>query len=158
VNKASEIEDNVNVVSLTVVTRLIIMTQAVLPIILERNNGDDSGEIIKIESVLGVYSVPSAAGIPLRRQLGYRSVGSWGAAKSNIGTTLGSIYPSSNRTRNASSSVYLLKANVGGWLSSRILSRVGSGQAIFIRRKWVLQIRDQCFSDVFANGHNSPGD
>lgn len=67
VDKASGIkEDDMNVMFVTNVTGLISMTQAILPIILKRNNGDGSGKTIKIGSIAGVCSIPSAAGVLLR--------------------------------------------------------------------------------------------
>lgn len=52
--KAPEIqEDDVNVMFATNVTGLINMTQAVLPGMLKRNNGEGAGDIINIGSIAG---------------------------------------------------------------------------------------------------------
>ena len=54
VDKAPEIkEEDVNVMFATNVTALINMTQAVLPGMLKRNNGDGAGDIINIGSIAG---------------------------------------------------------------------------------------------------------
>ncbi|KAK7429403.1 hypothetical protein QQZ08_003995 [Neonectria magnoliae] len=54
VAKAPEIaEDDINVMFATNVTGLINMTQAVLPSMLKRNNGDGAGDIINIGSIAG---------------------------------------------------------------------------------------------------------
>lgn len=52
--KAPEIlEEDINVMFQTNVTGLINMTQAILPAMLERNNGAGSGDIINIGSIAG---------------------------------------------------------------------------------------------------------
>lgn len=54
VDKAPEIkEDDVNVMFATNVTGLINVTQAILPSMLQRNNGDGAGDIINIGSIAG---------------------------------------------------------------------------------------------------------
>ncbi|KAF7558180.1 hypothetical protein G7Z17_g72 [Cylindrodendrum hubeiense] len=54
VAKAPEIgEDDINVMFATNVTGLINMTQAILPSMLERDNGDGAGDIINIGSIAG---------------------------------------------------------------------------------------------------------
>lgn len=54
VAKAPEIaEEDVDVMFATNVTGLINMTQAILPSMLKRNNGDGSGDIINIGSIAG---------------------------------------------------------------------------------------------------------
>jgi len=54
VAKAPEIlEEDINVMFQTNVTGLINMTQAILPAMLERNNGAGSGDIINIGSIAG---------------------------------------------------------------------------------------------------------
>ncbi|KAH9905030.1 hypothetical protein F4778DRAFT_780185 [Xylariomycetidae sp. FL2044] len=54
VAKAPEInEDDMNIMFATNVTGLINMTQAVLPIMLKRNNGEGAGDIINIGSIAG---------------------------------------------------------------------------------------------------------
>lgn len=54
VAKAPDIaEDDLNVMFATNVTGLINMTQAILPIMLKRNNGDGQGDIINIGSIAG---------------------------------------------------------------------------------------------------------
>ncbi|KAH7131063.1 NADP-dependent L-serine/L-allo-threonine dehydrogenase ydfG [Dactylonectria macrodidyma] len=54
VAKAPEIaEDDINVMFATNVTGLINMTQAILPSMLQRNNGDGAGDIINIGSIAG---------------------------------------------------------------------------------------------------------
>lgn len=52
--KAPEIaEDDINVMFATNVTGLINMTQAILPMMIKRNNGEGSGDIINIGSIAG---------------------------------------------------------------------------------------------------------
>jgi 3-hydroxy acid dehydrogenase/malonic semialdehyde reductase len=52
--KAPEIlEEDISIVFATNVTGLINMTQAILPIMLKRNNGDGAGDIINIGSIAG---------------------------------------------------------------------------------------------------------
>ncbi|KAJ3536407.1 hypothetical protein NM208_g5718 [Fusarium decemcellulare] len=54
VAKAPEIlEEDINVMFATNVTGLINMTQAILPIMLKRNNGEGAGDIINIGSIAG---------------------------------------------------------------------------------------------------------
>ncbi|EGU75830.1 oxidoreductase [Fusarium oxysporum f. sp. raphani 54005] len=54
VDKAPEIkEEDINVMFATNVTGLINMTQAILPIMLKRNNGEGAGDIINIGSIAG---------------------------------------------------------------------------------------------------------
>ncbi|KAF4340105.1 oxidoreductase [Fusarium beomiforme] len=54
VDKAPEIkEEDINVMFATNVTGLIHMTQAILPIMLKRNNGEGAGDIINIGSIAG---------------------------------------------------------------------------------------------------------
>lgn len=54
VDKAPEIkEEDMNVMFTTNVTGLINMTQAILPIMLRRNGGEGSGDIINIGSIAG---------------------------------------------------------------------------------------------------------
>ncbi|KAF4436728.1 ketoreductase [Fusarium acutatum] len=54
VDKAPEIkEEDINVMFATNVTGLINMTQAILPMMLKRNNGEGAGDIINIGSIAG---------------------------------------------------------------------------------------------------------
>ncbi|QGI69985.1 hypothetical protein CEK26_002318 [Fusarium fujikuroi] len=54
VDKAPDIkEEDINVMFATNVTGLINMTQAILPIMLKRNNGEGAGDIINIGSIAG---------------------------------------------------------------------------------------------------------
>ncbi|KAI0023665.1 hypothetical protein F4780DRAFT_729006 [Xylariomycetidae sp. FL0641] len=54
VAKAPEIaEEDINVMFATNVTGLINMTQAILPIMLKRNNGEGAGDIVNIGSIAG---------------------------------------------------------------------------------------------------------
>ena len=54
VAKAPEInEEDMNIMFATNVTGLINMTQAILPIMLKRNNGEGAGDIINIGSIAG---------------------------------------------------------------------------------------------------------
>jgi len=54
VAKAPEIaEDDINIMFATNVTGLINMTQAILPMMIKRNNGEGSGDIINIGSIAG---------------------------------------------------------------------------------------------------------
>ncbi|KAL6916523.1 hypothetical protein ACHAPO_011238 [Fusarium lateritium] len=62
VDKAPEIkEEDVNVMFATNVTGLINMTQAVLPSMLKRNNGEGAGDIINIGSIAGREPYPGGS-------------------------------------------------------------------------------------------------
>ncbi|KAL4731728.1 hypothetical protein ACLX1H_000710 [Fusarium chlamydosporum] len=62
VDKAPEIkEEDINVMFATNVTGLINMTQAILPVMLKRNNGEGAGDIINIGSIAGREPYPGGS-------------------------------------------------------------------------------------------------